>query len=266
VSEDIKKQIRHFYGNLAKNAKEGNSCCCSGSCCGPIANAPLIYGEEFLEGLPEEALAASQGCANPLVFADLKEGDVVLDLGSGGGIDAFLAARIVGDSGKVYGLDMTDDMLSLAEENRKKAGLTNVKFIKGYIEDIPLPDESIDVVISNCVVNLSEDKEKVFREIYRVIKKGGHLSIADIVTLKEVPDSVRQMTDLWVSCIAGSMPVDELNNTLAHVGFKDISISVEHVYTKDVIKSMLRDEAKTDSVDFDLLDGAFGSAVIKAVK
>ena len=266
MSEDIKKQIRHFYGKLAKNAKKGNSCCCSGSCCGPIANAPLIYGEEFLEGLPEEALAASQGCANPLVFADLKEGDVVLDLGSGGGIDAFLAAKIVGDSGKVYGLDMTDDMLALAEENRKKAGLTNVKFIKGYIEDIPLPDESVDVVISNCVVNLSEDKEKVFREIYRVIKKGGHLSIADIVTLKEVPDSVRQNMDLWVSCIAGSMPVDELNKALAHVGFKDISISVEHVYSKDVIKSMLGDEAKIDSVDFDLLDGAFGSAVIKAVK
>ena len=199
MSEDIKKQIRHFYGELAKNAKKGNSCCCSGSCCGPIANAPLIYGEEFLEGLPEEALMASQGCANPLVFADLKEGDVVLDLGSGGGIDAFLAAKIVGDSGKVYGLDMTDDMLALAEENKKKAGLTTVEFIKGYIEDIPLPDESVDVVISNCVVNLSEDKEKVFREIYRVIKKGGHLSIADIVTLKEVPDRVRQITDLWVS-------------------------------------------------------------------
>jgi len=264
--KDIKKQIQHFYGEIAKNAKEGNVSCCKGSCCGPIANAPLIYGEEFLNGLPEEALEASQGCANPLVFAELKEGDIVLDLGSGGGIDAFLAAKIVGNKGKVYGLDMTDDMLALANENKKKAGFTNVEFIKGYIEEIPLPDEAVDVIISNCVINLSEDKQKVFSEIYRVLKRGGYLSIADVVTLKEVPDRVRQITELWLSCMAGSLLVDDLNKILADIGFKDITIFLEHVYTKDVIQSLLGSNAKINASDLDLLDGAFGSAVIKAVK
>jgi len=267
MSEEIRKQVKQFYGNIAKDLKEGKaSCCCGNSCCTPIANASLLYHPDLLGDLPEEILMASQGCANPLVFAELKEGDVVLDLGSGGGIDVILASKLVGLKGKVYGLDMTDEMLALAEQNKSKAGVANAEFLKGFIEDIPLPDGSVDVVISNCVINLSADKEKVFREIYRVLKSGGRVAIADIVALKTALEDLRKSTELLVSCVAGALYVEDYKKLLAQAGFNQIDIYIEHVYTKDIIGSLVGEDVKLEPADLDRIDGAFGSAIIKAVK
>jgi len=272
MGNNIKDKVKEYYGGIAKkvDAKTKSSCCGGSCCCGDISDNDLIYNGMDLKGLPKEALNASLGCANPLVFAELKEGESVLDLGSGGGIDVLLATKYVGESGKVYGLDMTDEMLELANKNKKRMGVSNVEFIKGYIEDIPLPDETVDVVMSNCVINLSEDKNKAISEAYRIIKNNGRLAVADIVRLKEVPEGIRKQAEMWVGCIAGALSIEEYTQILSEAGFKDISIEIAHVYTKDVIESILSEKEVLKDIkgmpDIELLDGAYAGALIKARK
>lgn len=271
MSEGVKEKVKEYYGSIAKkvNSSSKSSCCSGSSCCGDISDNSMIYNPEYLQGLPAEAVNASLGCANPLLIADLKIGEKVLDLGSGGGIDVFIASKYVGQSGKVYGLDMTDEMLSLANKNKDKMGITNAEFIKGYIEDMPLQNEAVDVILSNCVINLCESKEKALREAYRVLKTGGRLAIADIVVLKDIPQDVKKSVEMWVGCIAGALPINEYENILAKVGFKNIEIKPVNVYTKDVIESVKESKNVQDidlSIDISLLDGAFAGAYIKAVK
>jgi len=269
---DIKQKVKEYYGGIAKQVdKQTKSSCCGGaSCCDPISDDSLIYQGENLDNLPIEAVNASLGCANPLMLAQLKEGETVLDLGSGGGIDVLLATKYVGSSGKIYGLDMTDEMLQLANKNKAKMGVENVEFLKGYIEDIPLKDNLVDAVISNCVINLSEDKEKALSEAYRVIKTGGRLAISDIIVLKDVPQDVKKAAEMWVGCIAGALSVEEYRGILEKVGFRDIDIKPVHIYTKDVIEELLNQKKHLFDVDvsqlLELADGAFAGAYIKALK
>lgn len=274
MSLDIKKEVQKYYGEIAENVssglKGGCGCGCNASCCGDITSLSVNYNEKEIEGLPKEALNVSLGCANPLLFAKLKEGEAVLDLGSGGGIDVLIASKYVGSSGKVYGLDMTDSMLRLANENKEKMGVSNVEFIKGYIEDIPLDDETVDVIMSNCVINLSEDKEKALSEAYRVLKNGGRLAIADIVTLRDVPDKIREKAELWAGCIAGTIKIDEYKAILERVGFKNVEIEPVHVYTKEVIKGLIKNDngllSEISEEELNLVDAAFAGAHIKAEK
>lgn len=266
--KQIREEVKKHYGDIAKRIELGGQGCCGtgGSCCSSISSTSINYDIEYLKDLPKEAIQASLGCANPLVLAELAEGEVVLDLGSGGGIDVLAASKYVGATGKIYGLDMTDEMLNLANENKKRMGVSNVEFIKGFIEDIPLSDSSVDVVMSNCVVNLSGDKEAVMREVYRVLKPNGRLAIADIVSTREVPDELRQMTALWVGCIAGAMDVKDFEAILNKEGFKDINISPEHYYTKEVLHDLGADESCLSDEQWKAVDGAFAGAFIKAVK
>lgn len=271
MEKSIKDEIKTYYGGIAKKVSENAkaSCGCKTSCCGDAAKESLLYSEDFIAGIPVEAINASLGCANPLVLANLQPGETVLDLGSGGGIDVLISSKYVGETGKVYGLDMTDEMLELANQNKKKSGAKNVEFIKGYIEDIPLKDETVDVVTSNCVINLSESKEDALGEAYRVLKKGGRLAIADIVQLKDVPDEVRQNVQMWVGCISGALTVDEYEKILKKVGFKEIEINPVNIYTKEVIKDIA--ESKNlgkdySEIDEEALDGAFAGAHVKAYK
>lgn len=273
MSKDIKQQVKEYYGGIAKkvNNNSKSSCCGGGSsCCDPISDDSIIYQNENLDSLPIEAVNASLGCANPLLLAKLKEGETVLDLGSGGGIDVLLATKYVGSTGKIYGLDMTDEMLELANKNKAKMGVKNVEFIKGYIEDIPLADNLVDAVISNCVINLSEDKEKALSEAYRVIKEGGRLAISDIIVLKEVPDEVKKTAEMWIGCLAGALSIEEYKTILQKVGFKEIEIKPVHIYTKDVVKDILQEKKHLLTVDFnnmlEQVDGAFAGAYVKAIK
>lgn len=273
MNKEVKEKVKHYYGNIAEKVSSNSkaSCCsgiscCSSSCCGDVTNNSKIYNQDYLKGLPAEAVNASLGCANPMSIADLKLGEKVLDLGSGGGIDVFIASKYVGENGKVYGLDMTDEMLSLANKNKEKMGITNVEFIKGYLEEIPMKDEVVDVILSNCVINLCESKEKALSEAYRVLKSGGRLAIADIIILKDLPDKVKKSVEMWVGCIAGALPVDEYKNILSKVGFKKVEIRPVNIYKRDVIES-IKDNKNIDlDVDISLLDGAFAGAYIKAVK
>lgn len=272
MSNDIKQQVKEFYGGIAKkvNKQSKSSCCGGSSCCNSISDDSIIYQNENLDNLPIEAVNASLGCANPLFLAQLKEGETVLDLGSGGGIDVLLATKYVGSHGKIYGLDMTDEMLELANENKRKMGVENVEFIKGYIEDIPLSDNIVDAVISNCVINLSEDKEKALSEAYRVIKEGGRLAISDIIVLRDIPQEIKNAAEMWVGCIAGALNVEDYRRILEKVGFKNVEIKPVHIYTKDVIQDMLQEKKNFLSLDFsdvlEQVDGAFAGAYIKAVK
>ena len=272
MGNDIKQQVKDYYGGIAKkvNKQSKSSCCGGSSCCSNISDDSIIYQNENLENLPIEAINASLGCANPLFLAQLKEGEVVLDLGSGGGIDVLLATKYVGSQGKIYGLDVTDEMLELANKNKSKMGVQNVEFIKGYIEDIPLRDNTVDAVISNCVINLSEDKEKALSEAYRVIKDGGRLAISDIIVLRDVPQEIKNAAEMWVGCIAGALSVEDYEMILDKVGFKNIEITPVHVYTKDVIQDILQEKSHLLSIDvgnvLEQLDGAFAGAYIKAVK
>lgn len=273
---NVKQRVQEHYGSIAKKVNEGSKdgCCCGSSgssCCGSISNVNNNYQLKNLLGLPLEAINASLGCANPFEMAELKEGEVVLDLGSGGGIDVLIASKYVGSSGKVYGLDMTDEMLALANRNKEKMGVKNVEFIKGYIESIPLPDESVDVIMSNCVINLSEDKQKVLSEAYRVLKKGGRLAVSDIVTLKDVSSEIRHMAEAWVGCIAGTVKIEEYTCTLEKAGFKDIEIKPVHIYTKEVIEELISQKRQVFDIDVssinkDEMDGAFAGANVRAVK
>ncbi|MDF2949742.1 MAG: methylase involved in ubiquinone/menaquinone biosynthesis [Sedimentibacter sp.] len=271
MEKNIKDEIKTYYGGIAKKVSKNSkaSCGCKTSCCGNTSNESVLYSKEFTEGLPVEAINASLGCANPLVLANLQQGETVLDLGSGGGIDVLISSKYVGEQGKVYGLDMTDEMLELANNNKIKSGAKNVEFIKGYIENIPLQDETVDVVTSNCVINLSESKEDALGEAYRVLKKGGRLAIADIVQLKAVPDDIKQSIQMWVGCISGALTVEEYINILKKVGFKDIEVNAVNIYTKEVIKEIIESKELEDvfaKMDEMAIDGVFAGAHVKAYK
>lgn len=271
MENNIKGKVKSYYGGIAKKVSSNSkaSCGCGTACCGDISDNSNIYTKEYLEGLPEDAVNASLGCANPIALAAFKKGETVLDLGSGGGIDVFIASKYVGEEGKVYGLDMTDEMLKLANANKEKMGVNNVEFVKGYIEDIPLENETVDVITSNCVINLCEDKEVALKEAYRVLKEGGRLTIADIVQLKEVPDDIKQSAEMWVGCIAGALNIKIYEDILKKVGFKEVEITPVNLYTKEIIENIAKQKNLGDvysQIDADLLDGAYAGAHVKAYK
>jgi SAM-dependent methyltransferase len=258
-----------YAAAAARGASGSRSACCTPGpsfepCCDPITSN--LYDADETAGIPEAAVNASLGCGNPTALADLKPGDVVLDLGSGGGIDVLLSARRVGPAGKAYGLDMTDEMLALAEENRRRSGVTNVEFLRGEIENIPLPNDSVDVVISNCVINLSADKDRVLREAFRVLKPGGRLAVSDVVVRGSVPADVKKNMELWAGCIAGALGDDEYVAKLAKAGFEHIEIEPTRVYRVEDARSFLA----AAGLDVDALarelDGTFVSAFIRATK
>jgi arsenite methyltransferase len=262
----IKEQVKERYGKAALGVTKQE-----GSCCGAAPGeydliTRNLYSENDTAELPAEALAASLGCGNPTALAELKAGETVLDLGSGGGIDVLLSARRVGPTGKAYGLDMTDEMLALARENQRKAGVRNVEFLKGEIENIPLPDNSVDVIISNCVINLSADKDRVLAEAFRVLKPGGRFAVSDIVVRGEVPTEIRRSIELWMGCVAGALEESEYRAKLAQAGFGRIEIEPTRIYTVDQARDLL---AKAN-IDADkiapLVDGKFMSAFIRATK
>jgi len=268
----IQEEIKKRYGKIARRVtrKSTGGCGCgAGGCCSTPTASANGYRAEDLADLPEDAVRASLGCANPVALANLQSGETVLDLGSGGGIDVLLSARLVGETGKAYGLDMTDDMLRLANRNLRKSGLKNVEFRKGYLESIPLENESVDVVTSNCVINLTEDKFVALSEAYRVLKHGGRLAVADIVQLKPVPESVKKSIELWVGCVSGALTLEAYQETLQRAGFTQIEIVPVSVYGKSMIEEIARDqklEGMYSAQDADLLDGAFASAHVKARK
>lgn len=263
--------VKEKYGEAARRAAAGqDNACCGGAAatCGdsydPItAN---LYDAAQTGVLPEKAVAASLGCGNPTALAELRAGEVVLDLGSGGGIDVLLSARRVGPTGKAYGLDMTDDMLQLAEENRRKAGAENVEFLKGQIEQIPLPAAAVDVVISNCVINLSGDKDRVLAEAFRVLKPGGRFAVSDVVVRREVPADVRQSMELWVGCIAGALLESDYRAKLAASGFTEIDIEPTRVYSLEDAREFLTGSGVDVDAVAPQVDGAFISAFIRARK
>ena len=240
--KEIKQKVGKRYAELARQAAQRApaSCCApQASCCGPAEPAVVdpisgqLYAPEDLREVPLEAALASLGCGNPVALAELHPGEVVLDLGSGGGIDVLLSARRVGPTGKAYGLDMVDEMLELARENQRKAGIENVEFLKGEIEDVPLPDGSVDVIISNCVVNLSPDKDQVLREAYRVLKPGGRIAVSDIIFRGEMPEGLRRNLELWVGCVAGALREEEYVAKLRAAGFQNIGVEVTRVWKEE---------------------------------
>ncbi len=266
---EVKEAVRQKYGEAARRVSGGKIGCCGGStaldqCCDPITSE--LYDDAQAGQVPQEALLASLGCGNPTALAKLIPGEVVLDLGSGGGIDVLLSARRVGPTGKAYGLDMTDDMLALARENQRKAGVENVEFLKGEIEHIPLPDNSVDVIISNCVINLSGNKDEVLREAFRVLKPGGRFAVSDVVVRGDVPAEVRRNMELWVGCIAGALEEGEYAEKLTRAGFAAIGIEPTRVYDVEDARSFLADQG----VDVDAIAPAvadkFMSAFIRATK
>ena len=264
MNTSVKDTVRQKYGEAARRASSGaRASCCGGAspdCADPITSD--LYGISETAGLPSGAVAASLGCGNPTALADLRPGETVLDLGSGGGIDVFLSAKRVGPSGKVYGLDMTDEMLALARENQRTAGAGNVEFLKGDLEAIPLPENSVDVIISNCVINLSTDKDRALREAFRVLRPGGRFAVSDIVVRGEVPGSVRGSIELWIGCVAGAMEENEYRARLSAAGFTDIEIVPTRIYTSE--------DARIAGIDVgaapEELDGKFLSAFVRAVK
>ncbi len=261
----VQNAIREKYGEIARAAGEASGCCGPTCGCGdPITSN--LYSSAETEGLPAAAVNASLGCGNPTALVDLRPGETVLDLGSGGGIDALLSARRVGPEGKVYGLDMTDDMLALARENQRQAGATNVEFLKGTIEAIPLPDDSVDVIISNCVINLSVDKDAVLREAFRVLKPGGRVAVSDIVVRGEVPEAIRRNLELWVGCVAGSLRDDEYLSKLQAAGFEDATVDPWRVYQLEDARAFLTDAGVDVDSIASQVDGRIASAFIRARK
>jgi SAM-dependent methyltransferase len=267
-SAGIQEQVKQKYGSAARAVTESGSvqaCCDPGlRCCDPITTNLYSADEKGL--IPEKAVRASLGCGNPTALIELKEGEVVLDLGSGGGIDVLLSARRVGPTGKAYGLDMTDDMLALARENQRKAGVTNVEFLKGEIENIPLADSSVDVIISNCVINLSADKDRVVAEAFRVLKPGGRFAVSDVVVRGTVPDEVRKSMLLWVGCIAGALSEDEYRSKLAHAGFRETSIEPTRVYNIEDARQFLTEAGVDVDAIAPQVHEKFMSAFIRASK
>jgi len=265
---DLKKAVKDKYGEAALRVGAGGSSCCGASAtlesCNPITSN--LYDAGQTAELPEEAVLASLGCGNPTALAQLNPGETVLDLGSGGGIDVLLSARRVGSTGKAYGLDMTDEMLALARENQRKAGIQNVKFLKGEIEAIPLPDNSVDVVISNCVINLSGDKDRVFKEAYRVLRPGGRFAVSDVVVRGDVSSKIRENILLWVGCIAGALGDDEYVSKLAKAGFENIAIEPTRIYRVEDARCFLSEKGVDVDVIASQVDGKFMSAFIRAIR
>jgi ubiquinone/menaquinone biosynthesis C-methylase UbiE len=267
---ELKEIVKAKYGEAARRVTQGASNgCCGGSalldgCCDPItAN---LYNAGEAGQIPEEALKASLGCGNPTALATLNPGETVLDLGSGGGIDVLLSARRVGPAGKAYGLDMTDDMLALARENQRKAGIENVEFLQGEIEHIPLPDNTVDVVISNCVINLSGDKDQVLREAFRVLKPGGRLAVSDVVVRGDVPAEIRRSVELWVGCVAGALQDSEYTQKLIQAGFAAIAIEPTRIYEIAEARQFLAGQGFDVDAIAPLVAGKFMGAFIRAVK
>src|SRR5271157_1327359 len=268
---DIKEVVKEKYGQAAlrvMNKSGGSSCCgatpASGLSCDPITSN--LYDQSQAQQIPEEAMLASLGCGNPTALATLIPGEIVLDLGSGGGIDVLLSARRVGPTGKAYGLDMTDEMLALANENKRKAGAENVEFLKGEIESIPLPDNTVDVIISNCVINLSADKDRVLREAFRVLKPGGRFAVSDVVTRGTVPEQLRRDILLWAGCIAGALEENEYRLKLAVAGFEAISVEPTRIYKIDDAREFLSGKGVDVDAIAPLVDGKFMSAFMRAKK
>jgi arsenite methyltransferase len=266
---DIQQAVREKYGALAASVTKAsnNTGCCGPTPCGcgdPITSN--LYSDAETSGLPADAVTASLGCGNPTALLALEPGQTVLDLGSGGGLDVLLSARRVGPTGKAYGLDMTDEMLALARENQRKAGATNVEFLKGTIEAIPLPDNSVDVIISNCVINLSSDKDAVLREAFRVLKPGGRFAVSDVVVRGDVPADIRRSMELWVGCIAGALEETEYGAKLRAAGFADVEVEPWRIYKLDDARAFLTETG----VDVDRLapqvEGRFASAFVRARK
>ncbi|MEO7030251.1 MAG: arsenite methyltransferase [Acidobacteriaceae bacterium] len=259
--------VREKYGSIARSVSEASAKACSDPamrCCDPITKD--LYGDGEKSVLPENAVLASLGCGNPTALIDLKLGETVLDLGSGGGIDVLLSAQRVGSTGKAYGLDMTDDMLALARENQRQAGATNVEFLKGEIENIPLPDNSVDVVISNCVINLSVDKSRVLREAYRVLRPGGRFAVSDVVVRGEVPDAVRASMLLWVGCIAGALEESDYLAKLREAGFVDVDLEPTRTYDIEDARVFLTEAGISVDEIAPQVEGKFLSAFIRATK
>jgi SAM-dependent methyltransferase len=268
---DIKEAVRERYAEIARNVGNPGSSCCSGSSCydgekGAEGISANLYANDETNSLPEKAVLASLGCGNPTALAELKQGETVLDLGSGGGIDVLLSARRVGPSGKAYGLDMTDDMLALARENQRRAGATNVEFLKGEIERIPLPDNSVDVIISNCVINLSADKDRVLREAFRLLKPGGRFAVSDVVTRGAIPEQVRRDVLLWAGCIAGALDENDYRAKLAAAGFEAIGVEPTRVYKVDDAREFLTGKGVDVEAMAPAVDGKFMSAFVRAKK
>jgi ubiquinone/menaquinone biosynthesis C-methylase UbiE len=266
----IRETVRERYGQAALRvmAGEGNGCCggTAASCGGSDPITRDLYEAGQTDGIPAEAVLASLGCGNPTALAELNEGETVLDLGSGGGIDVLLSAQRVGPTGKAYGLDMTDEMLELARENQRRAGVENVEFLKGHIEEIPLPDDSVDVIISNCVINLSADKRRVLAEAFRVLKPGGRFAVSDVIVRGEAPPEVRRSMELWIGCVAGALEEGEFRSLLQEVGFEEVDIEPTRVYSIEDARAFL----EGSGVDVDALapvvDGRFASAFVRAKK
>jgi arsenite methyltransferase len=276
TEKEIKERVGEHYAELARQAaQQANTGCCSPqpSCCSPAESQVVnpisgqIYAPEDLKDLPLEAVLASAGCGNPVALAELHPGEVVLDLGSGGGIDVLLSARRVGPAGKAYGLDMVDEMLELARQNQQKAGIENVEFLKGEMEDIPLPDDSVDVIISNCVVNLSPDKDSVLREAYRVLKPGGRLAVSDIVYRGGMPEELRRSLEMWAGCLAGSLEESEYVVKLKTAGFQDVGVEVTRVWKEEDLRGT-QIEGAVDSLSLEARQALpnFVSAFIRAQK
>lgn len=265
---DIKDFVKQKYGQVAVNATERKETSCCGSGTSKDAITRDLYSEAETQGIPVEALLASMGCANPMALANLNAGEVVLDLGSGGGIDVLLSAKRVGPTGKAYGLDMTDEMLALAEKNKAEAGVENVEFLKGEIENIPLPNASVDVIISNCVINLSTDKDQVLREAFRVLKPGGRFAVADIVLTKQVSDAVKEHVGLWTGCIAGALEINDYKLKLLQAGFADADVEIVKTYSEEDANGLLPDEAiqQFSAEGIAELASSFVSAFIRATK
>ncbi len=269
MTEDMKATVRQRYGQAALRVTAGEkTSCCSTSCCGgpedPISSN--LYSQTETATLPEEAVLASLGCGNPTALAELREGETVLDLGSGGGIDVLLSAARVGPSGKAYGLDMTDEMLALARENQRRAGVENVEFLQGEIEAIPLPDNSVDVIISNCVINLSTDKPRAIAEAFRVLRPGGRFAVSDVVIRGEIPAEVRRSMELWVGCVAGALTEQQYVDTLQRAGFEEIGIEPTRIYRFDDAKAFLAGSGLDTEVLAHEVSGCIMGAFVRAHK
>ena len=269
ADRELKDLVREKYGQAARRVTTGKTSSCCDTAVSRGAADPItsnIYGCRETADLPQEAVAASLGCGNPTALAELQAGEVVLDLGSGGGIDVLLSAKRVGPTGKAYGLDMTDEMLALARENQRKAGVANVEFLKGEIEHIPLPDASVDVIISNCVINLSADKDRVLAEAFRVLKPGGRFAVSDVVVRGEVPAAIRRNVELWIGCVAGALEEAEYRDKLAKAGFQSIGVEPTRVYRVDDAREFLTAQGIEAESIAPHVDGKFMSAFVRAVK
>ena len=268
-NRNIRQEVKDKYGQAALRIQNGDSSCCDATACCGTAVDPItshLYDEEQAAQIPEQALTASLGCGNPTALAVINAGDIVLDLGSGGGIDVLLSARRVGPNGKVYGLDMTDQMLELARQNQKKANVSNVEFLKGEIENIPLPDNSVDVIVSNCVINLSTDKDRVLTEAFRVLKPGGRFAVSDVLTRGAMPPEIREQVLLWVGCIAGALEENEYHSKLKRAGFENIDIEPTRIYRIEDARAFLTGQnIDVNAIAADV-DGKFMSAFVRAIK